>query len=190
MHIVEDTLATVQEARAYQIDDVLLVRLSGTKPNACHFVIIERGMLDVEPPAFLARLATDPRVRCTPDEAPYEVQGAFRIGVQRDQVLVHHSGGELEVTVETLTPDGQETLIRRGGPDSPPILLDPDSDPAEATGYSGSFDIQEALNDAIAKLPPRGGSIPDWLSTYTVVSIGAEFGGIAGRHHLVVRVTG
>jgi hypothetical protein len=190
MHIVEDTLATVDQARAYQIGDVLLVLLSGTKPNGCHLVLIERGLLDVEPPAFLARLATDPRVRCTPDPVPYEVQRAFRIGAWRDQVVVHHADGALEVPVETLTPDGQEAPIRASDNDSSPILFDPDRDPVEATGESRSFDFSEALNDAISKIPNRGGNIPDWLSTYSVLSIGAEIGGIAGRNHLVVRVTG
>ena len=190
MQIVEDALATVDQARAYQIGDVLLVRLSGAKPNACHLVLIERGLLDVEPPAFLARLATDPRVRCTPDPVPYEVQGAFRIGAGRDQVVVHHADGELEVTVETLTPDGQEAPIRAGTNDSSPILFDADRDPVEVAGESRNFDFGEALSDAIAKIPNRGGNIPDWLSSYSVVSVGAEIGGIAGRNHLVVRVSG
>lgn len=188
MHVVEDALATVDQARAYQIGDVVLVQLSGTKPNGCHLVLIERGLLDVEPPAFIARLATDPRVRCTPDPVPYEVQKAFRIGAARDQVIVHHADGVLEVTVET--PAVEEALIRADGRDGSPILFDPDVDPAEATGYSRNFDYGEAVRDAIAKLPHRGGNIPDWLSTYSVVSVGAEVGGIGGFNHLVVRVTG
>lgn len=188
MQIVEDALATVDDARAYQFEDVVFVQLSGTKPNGCHVVLIERSLLDVEPPAFLARLATDPRVRCTPDAVPYEVQGAFRIGSPRDQVLVHHADGELEVAVETLQGENALSGSARRAP--APILPDLDRGPAEATGYSRNFDYGEALRDAISKLPYRGGDMPDWLSTYSVVSVGAEIGGIGGFNHLVVRVIG
>ncbi|CAA9303199.1 MAG: hypothetical protein AVDCRST_MAG61-1205 [uncultured Friedmanniella sp.] len=188
MHIVEDALATVDNARAYQFEDIVFLQLSGTKPTGCHLVIIERGLPDVEPPAFLARLATDPRVRCTADSVPYEVQGAFRIGVAREQVLVHHADGPLEVAVEAIR--GEEATLGPEGRSSSPVLIDPDQGPAEATGYSRSFDYGEALRDAIAKLPYRGGNLPDWLSTYSVVSVGAEIGGIGGFNHLVVRVAG
>jgi len=188
MHVVEDALATVDQARAYQIEDIVLLQISGTKPNGCHFVMIERGLLDVEPPAFSARLATDPRVRCTPEPVPYEVQQAFRIGAARDQVVVHHAVGPLEVAVEPL--EAEQALVRRGQEGGSPVLLDPDADPAEATGYSRTFDYGEALRDAISKLPDRGGNIPDWLSTYSVLSVRAEIGGIAGFNHLAVRVSG
>jgi len=42
----------------------------------------------------------------------------------------------------------------------------------------------------MAQLPSQGSEIPDWLASYTVVSIGAEVGGIAGFNHLTVRVSG
>lgn len=105
MQIVDEGLATVDLARAYQVEDVLLVRASGTKPTACHVVALEQSLLDVEPPAFVARVSTDPRVRCTTDSAPFEEHRAFRVGTLRPQVLVRHSGGELTVDVEDLTSD-------------------------------------------------------------------------------------
>ncbi len=46
------------------------------------------------------------------------------------------------------------------------------------------------MRDAIDQLGEQGAGIPDWLSTYSVVSIGAEIGGIGGFNHLTVRVLG
>jgi hypothetical protein len=181
MYVVENELATVDSADAYQVDDVLLVRLSGKKPTPCHVVSIERALTDVEPPTFIARLEIDPRVRCVQVVADYEVARAYRIGGAREQVLVQHAGGELYVEVQQLTTEG----VSGGG-----LPFDPFGEPAEADGYSRAYDLGEAIRDAVSKLPPRGAGIPDWLNSYSVVSIGAEIGGIAGFDHLRVRVRG
>lgn len=188
MQISEEDLAYVEQARAHQIDDVLLVRLAGTRPTACHSVTIERSLLDVEPPAFVARLSMDPRMRCTPDPAPFEVQQAFRIGMLRETVIVHHRDGQLSVDVENLTPADAAQTHPSGAAGR--LVLDFDARPADAVGYSRAYDLGEAIREAIAQLPPQGPGIPDWLSTYSVVSIGVEIGGIAGFNHLKVRVAG
>lgn len=191
MQVFDEALAMVDQARAYQIDDVLLLRAAGSKPTACHVVTLERSLLDVEPPAFTARLSTDPRVRCTRAVASFEVHQAYRIGVSRPQVLLHHDGGELTVDVEDLTP--QLASLHPAGVDPPGgggLLGTLTGDPGEAVGYSRDYDLGDAVRDAITKLPPQGPAIPDWLSTYSVVSIGAEIGGIAGLNHLTVRVRG
>ena len=189
MQIVDEALATVEHSRAYQIEDVLLVRATGTKPTACHVVALERSLLDVEPPTFVARLSTDPRVRCTPEPALFEEQRAFRVGLLRPQVILHHRGGELTVAVEDLTPQlagaKAETEERALG-----SLVDLGGEPREAVGYSRNYDLGEAMRDAIDKLGGQDGGIPDWLSSYSVVSIGAQIGGIAGFDHLTVRVSG
>ncbi len=190
MQIVDAALATVAQARAYQLEDVLLVRVSGEKPTACHIVALEQGVLDVEPPAFIARLSTDPRLRCAPDPVPFEHQRAFRVGTLRPQIRVHHAGGELNVDVEDLTPglQGRMGVARERGAGG--SILEVDREPQEAIGFSRAYDLGEAIQDAIRQLPPQGAGIPDWLSTYSVVSIGAEIGGIAGFNHLKVRVSG
>ncbi len=43
--------------------------------------------------------------------------------------------------------------------------------------------LAPAIRDAIAQLLPQGIGIADWLSIYSVMSIGAEIGGIAGVNH-------
>lgn len=190
MQVSEEDLASIEHAKAYQLDDVLLVLLTGTKPTAYYQVSIERGLLDVEPPAFAARLSMDPRIRCTADPAPYEVQQAFRVGAPRDEVIVHHRDGQLTVEVTSVSlPVDTETAApataRSGAP-----LLDLGTQPTEAIGYSRNYDLAEAVRDAIDKMPAQGAAIPDWLSTYSVTSIGVEIGGIAGFNHLKVHVSG
>lgn len=187
MQIVDAELATVDQARAHQIEDVLVLRVSGMKPTACHVVTLEQSLLTVEPPAFLVRLSTDPRVRCTPDPAPFEEQCAFRVGPLRPQVIVHHAEGELEVDVEDLTAGIESATGER---QLAPSIFDIEPEPHEAIGTSRGYDLGEAIQAAITQLPPQGAGIPDWLSTYTVVSIGAQIGGIAGFNHLTVRVSG
>lgn len=61
---------------------------------------------------------------------------------------------------------------------------------AEVTGYSDNLSFDEAFRDAIKNLPTNTYSYPDQLKTYSVVRIGAEFGGIAGFHRLTVTVRG
>ena len=191
MHIVEEDLATVDKADAYQADDLLIVRVAGQKPTACHIVSVERALTDVEPPAFVARLAMDPRARCMDVVADYEVVQAFRIGTARDEIVVHHAGGALTVQVSDLTVDGVAGVQGiAGGGQAGHLPLDIPGEPAEAYGFSRDYDLGEAVKDAISKLPARGAGIPDWLSTYTVVSIGAEIGGIGGFNHLKVTVRG
>lgn len=189
MQIVDEGLATVDLARAYQVEDVLLVRASGTKPTACHVVALEQSLLDVEPPAFVARVSTDPRVRCTADSAPFEEHRAFRVGTLRPQVLVRHSGGELTVDVEDLTSD-IEAIGAGANDQAGSSLFGVGNETHEAVGYSVDYDLGEAMREAMAQLPSQGSEIPDWLASYTVVSIGAEVGGIAGFNHLTVRVSG
>jgi hypothetical protein len=54
---------------------------------------------------------------------------------------------------------------------------------------SANLSFDEAFANAVANLPPSTPPHPDALTTVTVDHIGAMFGGIAGFHHLVVRVS-
>ncbi len=179
-------LAVVDQAKAYQIGDFLLMRLTGTKPHGCYVVDLERSLLTVEPPAFIATWFIRPDARCIPEPVPYEYQEAFLVGVRRDAVIVHHAQGELSVDVEDLSPgpEGAKVSAELGAVPFPGVP----GEPSEAVGYSRAFDFNEAFRDAIQKIPVP--PFPDWLATYTVVEIGAEVGGIAGFNHLFVRVRG
>lgn len=59
----------------------------------------------------------------------------------------------------------------------------------EATGFSADLSFDEAFRDALAGLPPLDDSgVADQLATVRVIDIAGLFGGIAGFHHLAVRV--
>jgi hypothetical protein len=86
-------------------------------------------------------------------------------------------------------PDATDSPTLVSGTGGLPVF-DIGAEPGEAVGYSRAYDLGEAIREAIDKLPTQAPGIPDWLSTYTVLSIGAEIGGIAGFNHLKVRVSG
>lgn len=60
--------------------------------------------------------------------------------------------------------------------------------PVVERGYSSAYDLREAINDAVAKLPDMSGGTADYLASYHVLKIGAEKGGIAGFDRLYVDV--
>ena len=186
MDSVEQELATVERADAYQSDDLLIVRVSGETPTACHIVSIERALTDVEPPAFAVRMRINPLARCMQQVADYEAVQAFRIGGPRSEVVIHHSGGELRAAVTQLQVERRSSL----DPSSPFLGGLINEQPTEAFGFSESYDPAEAIRDAIGKLPQRGADIPDWLNTYTVGAMVVEIGGIGGFNHLKVTVRG
>jgi len=97
-------------------------------------------------------------------------------------VVLHAVEGERTVEVEDLSPRSAAATEDCAG------LLGLDAAPAESVGYSRAYDLGEAVRDALSSTPPQNPGIPDWLSTYEVVSIGVQRGGIAGFDHLVVRV--
>jgi hypothetical protein len=177
----EWSLAHVEEARAYYFADHVLLTITGQMPDPCHVVDIEKSLLPVEPPGFIARWYVRPGP-CADVVTPYAYQEAFFIGGKRETVRLHHAGGDFEVPVQDLTQG-----LEAGSARAELVLGGP---PGEATGYSNSFDFAEAFRDAIRQLPSRGPGIPDWLDTYEVTSIGAEIGGIAGFNRMYVRVRG
>ncbi len=178
MHLEEAVLAPVDAARAYRIDDALIIQVAGQKPTPCHEVRIERSLLTVEPPTFAVGLWLDPRVRCVARVTDFDDAAAFRIGGAPPEVLIRHAGGELTLEVTELVTEGARLTADLPG-----------TDPSEAVGYSSSWDLAEAFRDAIAHLP-SGDHYPDQLHHYTIVDVGAEIGGIAGFNRMRVRVRG
>lgn len=183
MELHKSELATVTEARAYQLDDVVVVRVAGTKPSFCHEVSIEHALTDVEPPGFIARQWIHPARRCVLAETEYEEVSAFRVGTSRETVIVHHAGGRIDVEVVAVPVPEGATSARQAL-----VELEP-REPSEAVGYSTSWDLGEAMQDAIKQLPKHD-DIFDWLYQYRVVEVGAEVGGIAGFNRMRVTVRG
>jgi|SRR5215208_6445766 hypothetical protein len=184
----EWSLARVKEARAFHFGEYVSIHIAGELPDPCHVADIERNLLTVEPPEFIARWYVRQGIPCPDVVTPYAYQEVFRVGEKRERVKLHHAEGVLELSVEDRAQQPEEQAPTAA--DAPHILVPPLLQPSEATGYSRAFDFAEAFRDAISQLPDQGAGIPDWLSTYTVVAIGAEIGGIAGFNHMYVRVRG
>ena len=142
------SLAHVEEARAYYFADHLLLTIIGQKPDPCHTVDIERSLLTIEPPEFIARWYAHPGP-CPDVVTPYAYQEVFFIGGERETVKLHHADGDLQVPVQDLTQELDE--------DSARAELALGYLPSEATGYSNAWDLAEAFRDAIGKLPPGPG---------------------------------
>lgn len=174
------SLAHVKEAKAYYFAEHVLLTITGEMPDPCHIVDIEKSLLTVEPPGFIARWYEYPGP-CPEVITPYAYQEVFFIGMKRDTVRLYHADGDFEVKVQDLSHELEAGSARAE-------LALGDQPPGEATGYSRSFDFTEAFRDAIGKLSDQTPNIPDWLSTYEVTSIGAEIGGIANFNHMYVKV--
>ncbi|HXK61128.1 MAG TPA: hypothetical protein PLP42_14670 [Acidobacteriota bacterium] len=129
---------------------------------------------------------------------PFSVEIVYRAGDQVDTVLIWDSKGKHSVKVEQVSED--QLLLCRGGGDLPgPFTEKPDGEvdarelivrEAEGIGFSTSFSVEEALQNALADAANKLGTPPnpDSLLTAEVVSIRTQMGGIAGLRQLSVHV--
>ncbi len=167
-------LADVSSASAVYGRGMLTVRAAGEVPASCWRAQIRQSIIDIFPPQFEAvRFRTNSI--CLQVVTPFVVEQSFELPTEPgESVVLHTAGGEMEVPVE-------------------PRGFKPDPRPAaeydEAEGRSSRrFDLEDALEKAIANLPPVEDAVPDWLDTIEVVDIEVQIGGIAGSRDLVVRV--
>jgi hypothetical protein len=176
-------LAQRSSIRAFRAGRYVLIVAEGDLPNPGFEVDIQQSPLRIFPPqynlvrrrlpGFFAQVIV-----------PYRHSEAVLFPADRPTVTVHHADGRDDVDIEEygndLAPFAALVSDERSESDS--------SQPAEATGMSSRLSFDEAFADAMSKLPPSTATHPDALTTVDVVHIGALFGGIAGFHHLVVRV--
>lgn len=175
-------LADVESIAAHQTGALLIIVISGKKPTPCHKVGLERSLLTEEPPTFHAFFEQDPGVICVQVVTPYTYWQAFLVGSPRETIDVQTSEGKRSVNVV-------QGKIGMPGLAASEIRGVVEHKPSETVGFSKSYDLGEAIKDAIDQLPPPP-EIPDWLSRYEVLSITVERGGIANLDHLAVRLKG
>lgn len=120
-------------------------------------------------------------------------------GGRPEKITLIARSNQIEIDVRPADPWVPSTLTRlanfKRGTNGAPLVAEggevphPFSDVFNdtATGYSSSFNFEEAFRDAVAKLPPPK-SI-DELTSVVVTGIGAEFGGIAGIQQMWVSVS-
>jgi hypothetical protein len=176
-------LAQRRKIRAFRAGRYVLIAAEGDLPTPGYEVDIQQSPLKIFPPQYnLLR-------RELPGFWP-QVVIQYRYGevvvfpADRPTVTVHHADGQDKVHIEECGEDlalfaaavcGEQT--EADGPGA-----------AESTGLSPRLSFDEAFADAVAKLPPSTPTHPDSLTSVDVVHIGGLFGGIAGFHHLVVRI--
>lgn len=195
---------------AVYVQNRLFITARGQKPTPCHTVEVRQSPLLIFPPQYEVRQCLPAGAKCIQRVVEYTATGMFH-GLPGTHVTVHYEGGSEQVPVTTiddpagapadaadlvaakasdadtsLEPLRLGTLLETGDASGVRILA---GERVEATGYSSKFSFDEAFQDAIGNLPPDRNPFPDKLTTVRVESIGAEFGGIAGLHRMVVRVS-
>src|SRR5215208_4379012 len=140
------SLARVEEARASYFAEYVSIHIAGEMPDPCHFVDLERNLLTIEPPEFVARWHRAQGVICALVITPYEHQEVFHVGARRETVKLHHAEGMLEIPVRDLTQQLEEEDSTTG------TALLTQGSPGEAVGYSDAFDFAEAFRDAMSHL--------------------------------------
>lgn len=176
--------AKVEDGRAYRVGESVVVGVDVLLPTPGFDVEILQSPLDVVPPRFdvvrCARPGAWPRVVERRQEA-----GVFRIGSSHEEiVLTGEDQSELRVPVQDLFEAEPEAARTAGFL----ALGAEEAGGAEAIGMSRNLSFDEAFADALSKLPGEMSTFPDQLTTVAVTGISGWFGGIAGFHHLVVRV--
>lgn len=161
--------------RAFSYPGHLVVAAEGEIPTPCYQVEVDRIVAKRGAAAeYSLKQCLDPRARCIQVVTPYQVSQVFAEQHVPDEITVHHADGSDRVPVE---------------PFEEPVAA---AELAEATiggtaiGYSDNLSFQEAFAHAVAQIPmPR---MVDAFLRVKVEEIGGEFGGIAGLHHLYVKV--
>jgi hypothetical protein len=176
-------LAQRTKIRAFRAGRYVLIVAHGDLPSPGYEVDIQQSPLRIYPQQY--NLVRRPLPGFWPAVVvPYRYGEAVLFPTDRPVVTVHHSDGQDAVEIEECGEDlaGFAALVS----DEPAEAAAGQA--AEATGMSAKLSFDEAFADAISKLPQPFPTHPDQLTTVDVVHIGGLFGGIAGFHHLVVRV--
>ena len=173
-------LADRRTITAFRIADRVLLIATGELPSPGFRVDVVQSPLRIFPPQF--ELVRVPLPGFWPQViTPYRVAEIVRYPLGQDVVRVHHADGVDAVEIQQWGPDLQQLAALLPGEEV--------SVGDEATGFSAALSFDEAFRDALDGLPPLDdGGIADRLATVRVIDIAGLFGGIAGFHHLAVRV--
>jgi hypothetical protein len=173
-------LAERRTIRAFRFAGRVLLVAAGELPSPGFRVDIVPSPLRIFPQQF--ELIRIPLPGFWPQViTPYRYTEIVRYPVGQDVIRVHHADGVDAVRIQESLPG----LPHLAAPASGQAV--PAGD--EATGFSADLSFDEAFADALAGLPPLDDTgAADRLATVRVIDIAGLFGGIAGFHHLTVRV--
>lgn len=175
-----------QRLAAVRFLGVMMLYAQGEKPSPCHSVLFIPKGGSAECPEFELAFCLDSDAECSDNVTPYTWQQPFPDPPMARNVIIHTAEGSKEVEVKTfkfpqfLSSDGTEDI------DFPwPFLTAPHSQGPVAEGISDSWDLAEAMRNAIDQLKPSGSTN---LWRYRVVEIKAVRGGFVNVDQLVVKV--
>jgi hypothetical protein len=175
----ESELATTTGIAAYQIGGHLVIGATATLPSPDYELEIAERPIDIWPPEFEVCQWQHGGITPQPLDARSVVR-VFPVGGRPEYVVVGDAAdGQRQVPVQDLVPPA-------GAAFAPPTG-EVGAEGAESVGLSAKLSFDEAFANALAGLS-TGASFPDELVTVSVVDITGLFGGIAGFHHLAVRV--
>ncbi|CAN5825608.1 hypothetical protein BH09ACT7_BH09ACT7_28040 [soil metagenome] len=178
---VTSDLAERKTIRAYRFGRYVLIAAEGTVPTPGYKVDIEPSPLRIFPQQYV--LVRRKRSGIWPTVVtPYSYAELVVYPVDVDVVTVHHADGEDTVRIEEPGRDLDELtkVVPVGRHIGPP--------PNEAVGMSPDLKFDDAFADALANLEQIEPAHPDQMTRVEVVETGGLFGGIAGFHHLYVKV--
>jgi hypothetical protein len=175
-------LAQRTRIQAFRAGRYVLLLAEGRVPDPGFEVDVQRSPLRIFPQQYnlvqRRRPGFFPAVFVT-----YRYAEVVLFPAEAPTVVVHHADGSDSVDVEEAGEDlAGFTAVVSDGPSGA------HSAAAEAVGSSAGMSFDEAFADAVANLPPFEPPFPDATDRVVVADTGALFGGIAGLHHLFVRV--
>ena len=176
-------LAKRNRIRAFRAGSYILILAEGELPSPGYEVNIQRSPLRIFPPQFnllwRERPGIWPRI-----VVPYVNGEIFRYPVDQPTVTVHHADGQDQVEIQQVGAELAqfEAMVADRTQEGAAPGVD------EAIGTSSNLKFDEAFANALQNMPPYKPPHTDPLETIDVVKMGALFGGVAGFHHMVVRV--
>ncbi|CAO5193513.1 conserved hypothetical protein [Frankia sp. AiPs1] len=194
-------LASRTSIRAFREGPYVLLVAEGELPTPGFNVDIVPSPLRIFPPQFELRRFAKPGI-FPQHVTPYRYLEVVRFPVDQPVITVEHADGADRVDIEPVGPElavyaaaVRSTTDESGSPTGTPAggaaAAAPDAaDTAdEAVGLSPRLSFDDAFAKALANLPPAEATHPDTLTRVEVKEISGLFGGIAGFHHLLVRVS-
>jgi hypothetical protein len=176
-------LAQRSRIQAFRVGRYVVIVAEGDLPSPGFDVDIELSPIDIFPPQY--NLLRRQRPGFFPQViVPYRYGELVLFPEDEPRVTVHHSDGQDEVEIQGYGED----LAELAAVVDDQTQEDSASDTGEAIGASRRLSFDEAFADAIDKLRPSFPQHPDALSRVEVAEISGLFGGIAGFHHLFVKV--
>jgi hypothetical protein len=178
-------LAQRTRIEAFRAGRYVLILAEGELPTPGYDVDVQQSPIRIFPPQF--NLLRRERPGAWPDVVrPYRYAEVVPYPPDQSVVTVHHRDGVDDVEIQACGEDLAEFATAVG--DRQDQAAGPA--PREATGMSRKLSFDEAFADALSNLPPAASQHPDQLTSVVVTETGGLFGGIAGFHHLYVRIRG